>query len=105
MSGGEYKLIGTTEFRIQSGENITVRGTVTVCSFYFDQGFPTTVRMIFLKVIERVNEFLIQFIVVCNENRKPYLHPRKLQLANQNLTQKHSAPSAAWKTTVCFLLQ
>lgn len=52
VSGREFKLIGTTNFRIQSGENITVRGTVTVCSFSFDQGSLTTVRMIFLKVFE-----------------------------------------------------
>ena len=52
VSGREYKLIGTTNFRIQSGENITVRGTVTMCSFSLDQGFLTTVKMIFLKVFE-----------------------------------------------------
>ena len=52
VSGREFKLIGTTNFRIQSGENITVRGIVTVCSFSLDQGFLTTVRMIFLKVFE-----------------------------------------------------
>ena len=82
VSGAEYKLTGTANFRIQGGEVITIRGAVAVCSFALGQGFLTTTRMTFSKFLNLSNDFLIKFIVVSNETREPYLYRRKLQLAN-----------------------